>query len=376
MVTGWTAAAVAIAKGEHAGGDAVLLPALPPAFDRDGRVSAGIVVVVDVGIHLRAVDPFPGEGVVGKRIAVVIDPEQLLRGEVSNAAAAHDLWQRCGVAENIRQPEQLALHTELLAEEAFAVDELTDQALAAGNVGVWLHPRAALRDPLAARNRLLDAPVKRRVAILHHLVKVWLALQKAIFRVLVHQRQRCGEGSGAFALGLSQRPQPGSVDVGVAEGDHGRGCRAIDAGQQGLQALAGGPHAGQHLRLGQLEVDQQGEIAQPPVDLGNPQRVGVDMLADFVEGLHIQPELIDFLLPDPKGAVAYLDLGERRFGDGLAAGRDGTGMDHPRAVSRVDLGDNGNAGAWLSLTRQRDFLVLMVHRARELAVKKDETFAT
>ncbi len=143
---------------------------------------------MQVGVDARAVNPFPDERIVGKRLAAVIGPKDLLRGKVLDATAAHDLRQRAGVPEHIGQPEDLALDAELVAEEAFAVEELADQALAAGDVGIGLDPHTAFGDELPGLDRTLDAPVQVGVVVFDHPVEMGLALQEAVLRVFCHQR--------------------------------------------------------------------------------------------------------------------------------------------------------------------------------------------
>ncbi len=398
VVAGRPAAAVAVAEGIEPGGEAVLLDALVPALDHALGVDAGVVVVVQVDVDLGAVDALPDEGVVGEGIAAVVGPEDLLRGEVLDAAAAHDLRQRAGVAEDVGQPQQLAVDAELLLEEALAVDELADQALAAGDVGVGLDPRRPLRDELARRRGLLDPRVDVGVALLQHPVEVRLALQELELGVLGHQRQLGGEGPPDLALGLLQRPEPRHVEVGVAEGEHlGRG-RAVDAGHQRRQPLAARAHGLQHLVVGQLEVDDQREIAQPRVDLLEPQAVLVEVLARLEERLDVEPELVDILLPDAERGLADHLLGgvgtahrtlsgtetprrahDARLGDGvglgkrhLAVGRRRPAVDEARPVARVALDQHLVAGAGRARSGQRDLGVAPVARACGLAVHPDD----
>ena len=106
---------------EHSvvGGEEALLFILPHAQRGD-----------QMGQNLRTVDAAPAEGVVGYLVKLV--PCQLGGHEVFDAAFLHDLGQRAGIAEHVRQPEDTVLHAELFPEEALAVKKLPHQTFAAG----------------------------------------------------------------------------------------------------------------------------------------------------------------------------------------------------------------------------------------------------
>ena len=91
-----------------------------------------------------------------------------------------------------------------------------------------------------------------------------LALQELELGIFFEQGQLVDGGAGHLALGLLQRPQPGHVDVGVAEGIQGGHGWAILAFQQRLHALPPGADGLEHFVFGQLGVDDQGGIASRP----------------------------------------------------------------------------------------------------------------
>ena len=78
-----------------------------------------VAVIQEVREHLGAVQPPPHECLVRKRIELV--PGQLAGCEVVQPAFLHDLWERRTVAEHIRDPEVLHVHTELLLVEPLAM---------------------------------------------------------------------------------------------------------------------------------------------------------------------------------------------------------------------------------------------------------------
>ena len=307
VIAGGAAAAVAIAEGQQEAGDAALLHAVAPALHHGGSVGAGGVVHMQEGRDGRTVHALPGEVMVGEAVAAVVAPEDLLGGQILHACSLEQLGQHGGVAEGIRQPQQLAVHAKLFLIEALAVHQLTHQGLAGGHVGVRLDPHGSVGDPLAGANLLLDALVQLGVELLAHLIGLRLALQKLILRVNVHQANLLGEGTGHLALGLTVGPEPAHVQMGVADG--------VELGRRGTvvgfhhraERFAGADIGLQALLAGLLEVHDQCELFQGLLDLSNAQAGVVQHGQQIAQGGHVLPQLVGFLVPDAEGAVA--DLG-------------------------------------------------------------------
>ena len=137
------------------------------------------------------------------------------------AHLAQDLRQGGGIAEHIRLPEFVAGDAKLLAEEALPVQELAHQRLAGGEVAVRFHPRTARRDELPGFHLLLDLLVQLGVLVFHPLQLLGLRAGKFVLGVIIHQAQAVEKVRSALALRLGQRPQPGGVDVGVADARKG-----------------------------------------------------------------------------------------------------------------------------------------------------------
>ena len=90
-------------------------------------------------------------------------PRQLLREEILHPRQPYQLGIRAGEAERIRQPRRLAPHPKARLEVLLAVEELPDQCLAGGHVGVVLDPGAADELEFALEDLLLDALEERGV---------------------------------------------------------------------------------------------------------------------------------------------------------------------------------------------------------------------
>ncbi len=186
-------------------------------------------------------------------------PGDLLGEEPAGARGAHDLGQRTGVAEAVRQPDLFGLDAEVLQEEALAGDELTGHRLPARHVRVRLDPHAADGDELAAVHGGGDPGEQLGVVLLHPGVLLGRGAGEAEVRVGLGQLQDVGEGAGALADGLAHRPQPGAVDVGVADGDDPvRASRRGSAEHVGQLGAGVGGRAGEVVGVGGVHGPLQG----------------------------------------------------------------------------------------------------------------------
>src|SRR4051794_21939840 len=113
-----------------------------------------------------AIQPLPSERVV--REGGQEAPGNFLREEGSETGTAQQLRHLSRVAEGVRQPEGgvCGVEPELALEEQLAVEHLADQTLAAGQVGVRLHPAATDRDEATSRDCAAHAFEQLRVVLL------------------------------------------------------------------------------------------------------------------------------------------------------------------------------------------------------------------
>ena len=211
----------------------------------------------EVGEDAGAVDALPAEGVVGEGVGLI--PGDLLGQEELVAGQCRDLRQRGGVAEGVRQPGLAGLDPEVVQEEPLAGDELAGHRLRAGQVGVGLDPHPADGHE-APRGDVLTDPIEQLgVVVLDPAVLLRGGGREDQLRIALQQRADVGEGAGDLADGLTHRPQPGRVDVGVPGGQRRQrrgGGRALERGAQRPTGGSGG--AGQVIGIGEVARALQG----------------------------------------------------------------------------------------------------------------------
>lgn len=289
-LAGGAAAAVSVAEREER---TVRRALVLEVGDGVGELGAGQFRVVrvdgrEVAEDPGAVDALPAEGVVGEPVGGV--PGDLLGEEPADAGQLHQLRHGRVVAEGVGQPHLLGLDAELVEVEAFAVDQLPGEGLAAGDVGVGFHPEAAGRQELAASHLLLDAGVHLGAPLLQPGQLLGLGHGEEELRVVVHEVGDVGQGAGDLADGLAQRPEPGGVDVGVSDGGDAVGARDGGGGERRPEDRAGGGRAaGDVLEVEGVQgaVDGEEELPAAGVGLGESEH----QLAEDVEVLGEFPDL-------------------------------------------------------------------------------------
>ena len=169
----------------------------------------------EMGLHPRTVDPPPHERVVGKARGIV--PVDLARYEVFDLTAGENLGQRRRVAEHIRQPQGIPLVIQHTFRGLLPDEKLADQGFPVGDVAVRLDPHAAVGLPLTPLISPLDRIEHRRILPLHNLQLGRLGLNEDELIELLGQTGHIREGARRLALGFPNRPDPGVVDMGMAD---------------------------------------------------------------------------------------------------------------------------------------------------------------
>ena len=300
-VPGWSTAAVPVAEEvQRTGGNSMVA-------ELAGRVRQlvhGEVAVVgvgrwEVGEHPAAVNALPPERVVGHAVDAV--PRQLLGQKSAHTGQPHDLRKRGRIPEHIGQPDLVGLDAELVQEETFAVHDLAHQRFAGRHVAIGLDPHAADRHELTGCHLLAQPLPQRRVVLLDPRQLHRLRAREAVVRMVVHQPQGGREGAGALPSGFPQGPQPGGVDVGVADrAEHvgtGVGRLAQCSGQRQPGFVGGAGDV--------LGIDGVARRVEGPQHVGRPPALGLRhcyVLIEIQQDVHVVVEAVDV-------RVEHCDLG-------------------------------------------------------------------
>ena len=215
ILTGCAAAVVADAPQSK--GHVLVTPGLHLALDGVDRVAQ--VVGVD-GQILKA------GGV--DRASVKALPLHVIGGEVEEfghgtaadvapiAALGEDLDKSLGVAEGVHVDGHRGDHAELLLEVGKTRLDLTDKALARGDVAVGLNVPAAHDVPLPCGHQLLDAGEQGGIVGFGELIEQGLVVAEDIV-VLVGDLGGGVEGSQRGGCALVPVPLPDGIQVGVTD---------------------------------------------------------------------------------------------------------------------------------------------------------------
>ena len=287
-LAGGAATAVAVAEGDERVRRARLVAEVRRRVVQLGRRDLRGVRVDgrEVREDPRPVDALPGEAVVREGVGVV--PGDLLGEEPAEPRTAGDLGQGAGVAEAVGQPHPVGLHAQLLREVARAVGELPDDRLARGHHGVGLDPHAADGDEPALADALQDAREELGLVLLEPRELLRGGHRVDEVRVGVHEREDVGDRAGHLAPGLPQGPQPGGVDVRVADGGDAVRARVRRHGQDVRQRGTGGGGGGGVAVVVGVERALE-RVQEPPV----ARLVGGDLGGQPADDLEVAHELPD-----------------------------------------------------------------------------------
>jgi hypothetical protein len=165
----------------------------------------------------RPIDSLPPERVVREFVELV--PRDLLCQEVVDVELRQDLRQSRGVTEHVREPHIVGFVSELLAEILLAIEELAHHRLGTSQVTVGLYPHGPDGFPLTSLDGLLDSVEEGGILFFYPFVLRCLRVDKDVLGIPFKQTQLGGSGVGHFLLGDMDGPQPGRVEVGMADGD-------------------------------------------------------------------------------------------------------------------------------------------------------------
>ena len=283
------------------------------------------------GQQLGAAAAAPAEQAMGKGVGGV--PGQLVGAEPAHPRGGRHRRQPGGETEAVRQPGQLMAPLREAAQAVvLALLELAQQRSGAHQHTVVLHPGAVEGLPAAGPHRLADTGEQGRPVALQPGVQRRGGMAEVERPVALHQLQGRGEGAFRRLPGVGHRPQPGQIEMGMAQHlqhPFPRGLVAAMRAAQGAQRIGGrreqavgiGGIQGFQLdpaldqgtvvmqRTAQPQLQLQG-LPLPPAGGQRPAAGGVEEIT-AVDGLPIHPQF------GPVGPPAQRQAGT---GDGGAAG--------------------------------------------------------
>lgn len=180
-----------------------------------------------VADDLTVIQSYPIEGSMRKIVDVV--PTKLLSQKPRHARNTANLGELGRVAERVWEPEGLAALPEAALEVPLSVQELPDQGLATGEIGIVLYPASANGLERALLDLLLYTVKCRRVQLFQPLVLLGLGADKAKFGITIDEIALVRPGARHFTLRLGEWPQPARIDVTIAHtGDDGLVVALVD----------------------------------------------------------------------------------------------------------------------------------------------------
>ena len=252
-----------------------------------------------MGEHLCAVDSLPIESI--KRESVCVVPVDFGRQEIIDAAAFHYLRDSRAVAEGIGQPEAVRGEIEIFSRESLTPEELSDHRLAGGYVAVALDPHAAVGLVSALFDLLLNASEEVGIFAAQEVAVARGALDKFIFRILVHERELVRIGARALLDCLADMPEPRGVHMRMSDE---RGLRRIVAVFDGKRFF----------EIGLRSLESRHELAAVNIvgrlvylfeyffelvyDRSASERALRQVLDELNEGAQIEIELLDIIVLD------------------------------------------------------------------------------
>ena len=153
-----------------------------------------------------------------------------------------------------------------------AVEDLSNEALAARRIAVGFDPHRTPGLPTTLADTGGDPLEQRRRVLPDPAVLLGLAAEEPEVGATFHQTIDRRERPEALSTGLRERPEPGGVDVGVADGDAGGSGPAVPARapeqrfERGELDVEGGPRI--------VGGDPSEDRAQPGLQLLGPRDVG------------------------------------------------------------------------------------------------------
>ena len=166
--------------------------------------------------HLAAATAAPAEQTMGKGIGGV--PGELVGAEPAHPRGPGDGRQTGAKPEAVGQPGEGVLQLrEGPATPLLTQLKLTQQRSAADQHAVALHPRTVDGLKATRRHSRHDPCKERRAVLLEPGVEGWGRMAEMQLRMALHQRQGRAEGAFGRLPGVGNGPEPGQIEMGVAQ---------------------------------------------------------------------------------------------------------------------------------------------------------------
>ena len=170
--------------------------------------------------------------------------------------------------------------------------ELPGHRLPARQVAVGLHPHPADRRPLSRLGGLLHPAVDLGLVLLHPGVLLGLRAGEDELGVVPGERGDVREGAGGLADRLPQRPEPGGVDVRVADRADPVRAGVCGPGQRRRQLGAGGARGtGDVVEVHGVQRTLQGAQDVVPARIG-----GRELVHQLGQHVQVQGQVPDLLV--------------------------------------------------------------------------------
>src|SRR5699024_6033644 len=137
--------------------------------------------------------------------------------EMGDSCGTDDLGKGAAVSEGIGKPAHIARDAELFTEEPRAAHELSNESLATWHIRVRLHPHPADRSDAPCLHSGPDSFEEFGLGVLDPCILLRRRRGEDELWIPIDEIENIREGPCDFPHRLPCRPQPGAINVGVAD---------------------------------------------------------------------------------------------------------------------------------------------------------------
>ena len=125
----------------------------------------------------------------------------------------HNLRKCCRISEHIRQPQNMAFHSEFISEKALTEKNLTNQTFSGSQIRIRFDPHCPFRLPASLFDSLLYFFIKFGTILFYHRIQNRLRRKKFKFRKFFHQCQNRRKRAQRLFPRLTHCPKPGDINM-------------------------------------------------------------------------------------------------------------------------------------------------------------------